>query len=83
MHDMNLISSSQGGINKEQFRKYRESIERKQSLSEELQYLNLGFLPPHQKKWSFIKKLLLEQLSFREARLPINQIAGVRNGMIY
>lgn len=80
LDDMNLKPSIEGGITKEQFRKYRQVIELKQPLSNELSYLKLGFLPIHQKKWLFMKQLLLEQLEFRESRLPANQISGVRDG---
>jgi len=54
-------------------------IELQQPLANELHYLGMGWLPPHQKQWAFCKKLLLEHIVFRESRLPPTEL-GLRDG---
>lgn len=46
MTDCGLPPTAEGGISKEQFARYRALIEQKQPLTTELEYLNLGYLPP-------------------------------------
>jgi hypothetical protein len=46
MSDCGLPPTEVGGISKEQFMEYRAQIEDRQPISSELEYVNLGFLPP-------------------------------------
>jgi len=46
MADKGLRSTETGGINKDQYMRYRERIEHVQPLSTELEHLKLGYLPP-------------------------------------
>ncbi len=46
MADKGLRSTETGGINKDQYMRYRERIESVQPLSTELEHLKLGYLPP-------------------------------------
>mmetsp|Transcript_746 Transcript_746/g.1286 ORF Transcript_746/g.1286 Transcript_746/m.1286 type:complete len:822 (-) Transcript_746:261-2726(-) len=79
MDDCGLTPNSMGGIGKDVFRRYRDSLEQIQPMSDELVWLHMGFLPPKQKHWAFCKYLLNEQLDFRESRLPPIREAGPRD----
>lgn len=46
MTDCGLTPSEMGGISRDQFTEYRAMIEQQQPLTTELEYLNLGYLPP-------------------------------------
>lgn len=80
MEDIGLRPTISGGINKQQYVKYRAMIELQQPLAEELHHLGMGWLPPHQKRWALCKKLLLDHIAFRESRLPPTEL-GVSDGM--
>ena len=46
MTDNGLGPTISGGVTKDQYMRYRERIEFMQPLSAELEYLQMGFLPP-------------------------------------
>ena len=46
MTDQGLGPTINGGVTKDQYMRYRERIEFMQPLSAELEYLQMGFLPP-------------------------------------
>jgi hypothetical protein len=46
MTDRGLPPSTEGGVSRDQFMRYREILEPLQPLTRELDYLQLGYLPP-------------------------------------
>ena len=60
MADMGIVLTPDGKISLLEFLKFRHMVEIDQPLSRELIMTGLGFLPPPQMKWIFVKKLIRE-----------------------
>lgn len=68
MDEKRIATSRKGEVDKANFVRFRTLVEDEQPISNELEYLSLGFLPPNLKTWARFKHLIKELDEYRISR---------------